>query len=489
MVNHWSTVQSTGGICWGQAIPKAIIRRSGRTISALSFRSVHNAANVEAATNINAGLHSYDHPPLRTIRDSIQRCPPMPLFRPQAVSFNGPLRVPFTKHLTASSLIDVCDLPHLQIFDAMPDSVVIVDASRRILQVNQAFIDEFGYEPDEVIGRSTRFLYADSSGFEELGKKQFNVTHQQRRATKYEVALRRRCGDVFWSEMIGSTLRDINGTTVGHVASIRDVTERFVIAEKIRQHTEQLESSNEELAVFAYAAAHDLRSPLMGVDRLIDFIKSDIREFEVQMPEVIGESIDRIQSRVQRMQSLLTRLLEYSQLDKQDSALERVSFSAFLDGVVQTIDDAPNVSITVTNLSREQGDEPQIVQLPRSPFERVLLNLISNAIKYHDQPNGRVEIRYAVSDDRIDVAVIDDGPGIPTEQQEKVFLAFHRLCGQSDVEGTGLGLAMVKKIIQSHGGFVGVQSNETKSSSKTNPLTHPNGFDRGTTFWFHWPIS
>ncbi len=241
------------------------------------------------------------------------------------------------------------------------------------------------------------------------------------------------------------------------------VERRKSIAER-EQLIEQLTRSNQDLERFAYAAAHDLKSPLRSIDNLSQWIEED-------MGDALGESsrrhIHKLRGQVRRMEKLLDDVLDYSRVDRQQDspANELMAGTALIESVIALL--SPRQEVTV----RHQGFES--LRVRRLPLQQILLNLVDNAIKHHDKSPATVEVSVQDTTAALEFCVRDDGPGIAPEYHQKIFEMFQTLKPRSQKEGSGMGLAMVKKLVEMNGGEIAVASTP----------------GHGASFRFTWPRS
>jgi signal transduction histidine kinase len=232
------------------------------------------------------------------------------------------------------------------------------------------------------------------------------------------------------------------------------------IAELHRQRAE-LERSNRELQQFAYVASHDLRAPLRAIDALSQWLAQDLQS---AFDENQRAQMELLRGRVRRMDRLLGDLLDYARAGGEAVDVESVDVGAVLAEVIELCNVPAGFGVvTVAPLP--------VLETARLPLRRVLLNLIGNAIKHHDRPTGRVEVSVTPTEEHVTVRVADDGPGIPPAFHEKVFQMFQTLKPRDAVEGSGMGLALVRKLVENVGGTVWVE---------------PNG-ERGAVIAFNWP--
>ena len=218
-----------------------------------------------------------------------------------------------------------------------------------------------------------------------------------------------------------------------------------------------MERSNQELENFAYVASHDLRSPLRGIDNLATWIEEDVGD---QLGEEATKHLVLMRQRVNRMEALLDSILKYSRVGRKEEMESQVDMNELLDDVVFLLEKPAEFIVSVSS------GLPTIVA-PRPALERVFANLIDNAIKHHDRPDGRVEIGYRLGSGRHEFTIKDDGPGIPLAFHDRVFGMFQTLKSRDSVEGSGMGLAMVKKTVEVFGGAISLQSSPGEGAEFT----------------------
>jgi signal transduction histidine kinase len=224
----------------------------------------------------------------------------------------------------------------------------------------------------------------------------------------------------------------------------------------------ELKRSNDELDSFAYAVSHDFKAPLRGIRNLTDWIVDDIQGGKVGNETT--KNLALLRNRVDRLHRLLDSLLEYSRVGRIDRAIEEVDSASLIDDIAEYI--APPDGFTIN----KPGEMP-IIQTEKLPLERVLLNLIGNALKHHDRTVGTVTVTARDIGDVIEFCVEDDGPGIEPGFHARIFQMFQTLKPRDELEGNGMGLAIVKKSVEGHGGTIRVIS--------APPV-------RGSTFVFTW---
>jgi light-regulated signal transduction histidine kinase (bacteriophytochrome) len=234
-------------------------------------------------------------------------------------------------------------------------------------------------------------------------------------------------------------------------------------AAELARTAEALEASNRELDQFAYVASHDLKAPLRGIANLATWIEEDLGD---AVSGDVREHLQLLQGRVHRMEGLIGGILEYSRAGRVRERPARVDTGELVHEVAELIAPPGNVRIEV------QRGMP-VLWTERLPLQQVLMNLIGNAVKYAGGERPLVRITAARVDEQWEFAVSDNGPGIAPEFHERIFGMFQMLEARDRVEGTGIGLSIVKKLVESRGGRVWVESTE----------------GAGSTFRFLWPVT
>lgn len=218
------------------------------------------------------------------------------------------------------------------------------------------------------------------------------------------------------------------------------------MTDELRAKTKRLEKSNQDLEQFAYVASHDLKSPLNAIQKLVGWLKDDCIDV---LPESSLKHIALLENRSKRMSNLLNDLLNYARIDKFDYQPETLELSATADDIFSLLDNGENVSLVTA-----KGE----VNFPRVPMEIILRNIISNAIKHHDKDIINITISYSTTENMHCISIQDDGPGIPPELFNKALEMFQTLKPRDKVEGSGMGLSLVKKITLHYEGQLTIES-------------------------------
>lgn len=242
--------------------------------------------------------------------------------------------------------------------------------------------------------------------------------------------------------------------------SMLDLKDRDV---SLKARAMELELSNRELDKFAYVASHDLRSPLRGIDSLASFLQEDLAG---TLPETSARHLRLMRARISRLESLLESLLAYYRIGKQEQVPTRIEMTHLLQQCVDLFGD----SRYVVRYSGWTGT----VCTYHTPLELILRNLVDNAIKHHDKDEGEVLITAKMEGANLVVTVVDDGPGIAPEFHDRIFEVFQTLHARDKVEGSGMGLAIIAKMVSAYGGNISVHSDPLET--------------RGTCFVLSWPV-
>jgi signal transduction histidine kinase/DNA-binding NarL/FixJ family response regulator len=252
---------------------------------------------------------------------------------------------------------------------------------------------------------------------------------------------------------------DLKATLATQQAVEQQLRDRAIESEQINLRlsltTNLLEKRNRELDEFAYMASHDLQAPLRGIANLADWLSKDL---DGKLPVENQHQLDLIQRRVTQMNALINGLLQYARVGREYLDDTTISIGDLLAEVVEIIEPPPDFRVIF-------ADNLPTIKTQTLLLKQVFANLIGNAIKYHDRLDGKVEILVIDRQNLWQFTVIDDGPGIAPEHHQKIFGIFQTLLGGDDRKGTGVGLAIVKKIVEGRGGSVWVESELGKGSA------------------------
>lgn len=227
-----------------------------------------------------------------------------------------------------------------------------------------------------------------------------------------------------------------------------DVTDRKLATQRLRQNAIELAKTNEELNQFAYIVSHDLKAPLRGIATISSWIEEDLSE---SVDADMQENLQHLRSRVDRLENLITGILEYSRATRKKIPNDEVNVKELLEEIVQGININDTFKINISpNL-------PTVI-FPKIYLSQIFSNLISNAIKYHDKSIGVIDIGHKKDKDYHTFFVQDDGPGIDKKFHDNIFKIFQTLQSRDSIESTGIGLSIVRKILEKCGGSIYLES-------------------------------
>ena len=337
------------------------------------------------------------------------------------------------------------------LLEAAPDAMVVVNQAGEIVLLNVQAEKQFGYRRDELVGQKVKNIIPE--GFAERlladALRSAEDALAQQIGTGIELNGRRKNGSEFPIEIMLSPLESAEGILV--TAAVRDITMRKKAEAHLLQKVEELNRSNEELEQFAYIASHDLQEPLRMVASYTQLLS---RRYKGKLDSNADEFISFAVDGASRMQRLIKDLLAYSRVGTRAKDLFDTSSEEALQQALINLRGAVEESgaqVTHDPLPIVVADEMQLIQL----FQ----NLVGNAIKYQNPGTPRVHISAARDGEkRWTFSVRDNGLGIDSQYFERIFGMFQRLHKREEFEGTGVGLAICKKIVERHGGSISVKS-------------------------------
>ncbi len=345
------------------------------------------------------------------------------------------------------------------LLEAAPDAMVVVNPAGEIVLLNVQAEKQFGYRRDELVGQQVKNIIPE--GFAERlvadALRSAEDALAQQIGTGIELTGRHKNGSDFPIEIMLSPLESAEGILV--TAAIRDISTRKTAELHLLQKVEELNRSNEELGQFAYIASHDLQEPLRMVASYTQLLSRRYRgKLDADADEFIAFAVDG----ASRMQRLIQDLLAYSRVGTKGKDLLDTSGEEALQRALINLRGAIEESgalVTHDPLPAVLADETQLIQL----FQ----NLVGNAIKYQ-RPGGVPQVHISVAgsgENKWMFAVKDNGLGIDPQYYEKIFGMFQRLHKREEFAGTGIGLAICKKIVERHGGSISVESQPGQGST------------------------
>jgi PAS domain S-box-containing protein len=337
------------------------------------------------------------------------------------------------------------------LLEAAPDAMVVVNQEGEIVLLNVQAEKAFGYSRDELIGQQVKNIVPE--GFAERliadGLRSRAEALAQQIGTGIELTGLRKNGSVFPIEIMLSPLENAEGILV--TAAIRDITRRKAAEAHLLQKVDELNRSNEELGQFAYIASHDLQEPLRMVASYTQLLSRRYKgKLDADADDFIAYAVDG----ANRMQRLIQDLLAYSRIGTEGRELIETSSEDALQQAVINLRGAieeGGALVTHDSLPTVLADSMQLVQL----FQ----NLVGNAIKYQSPGVPRVHISAAhTREKKWMFSVRDNGLGIDAKYVDRIFGMFQRLHKREEFAGTGIGLAICKKIVERHASSISVES-------------------------------
>lgn len=308
---------------------------------------------------------------------------------------------------------------------------------------NQAELNLLGYSREEYIGQPIAKFHVDREAIEDILCRLVNCET----LSGYEARLRAKDGKIKVVSIHSSVyLQD--GEFKHTRCFTTDITDKKLAEARLEDHARQLEQSNRELEQFAYVASHDLKSPLRAILHLAQWIAEDT---DNKLSDQSREDLASLQTRSVAMSRLLDDLLTYSRVGHKAYERIEVDTRQLIADIVTSLHKPAEFEVVIS------GPMPTLIT-PLVPLRLVLQNLIENAIKHHDRTDGRVEVSAREVGNFLEFVVQDDGPGIPVDAVGKVFELFVTLGRREKTDSSGMGLALVKKTVESYGGSVSIET-------------------------------
>lgn len=336
------------------------------------------------------------------------------------------------------------------IIEAAPCSIIIINEAGIIEKVNVHTEMLFGYRDSELLGQSIDILVPERfRDHHPKYRQKFSHNPSQRKMGEGRAIFGlKKEGTEFPAEIGLARFSGEGGFKT--LATVMNMTEYMKI-------TQELKRSNKELNEFAYIASHDLKAPLRGIIQLSNWIEEDISE------HASDETISYLQllkNRALRLEKILDDLLSYSRIGSQKEDKQIVNTKLLFESTFELLDPPKGLRLVI------QESMP-IIETLATPLETIVRNLLGNAIKHHNKVDGIISIAVKEMSECYEFSVIDDGPGIESEYHKQIFDLFKTLKPRDEIEGSGMGLSIIKKLLDVQGGFIKVSSDGSSGSCFT----------------------
>lgn len=369
------------------------------------------------------------------------------------------------------------------IVESVPNGIVMADETGRIIFVNSSAGRMFGYEPSELVGLSIEILVPARLRQTHVHfRDSFIASPSARPMGKgRDLYALRKDGSEFPVEIGLNPVETKNGRVV--LSTIVDITERKVLEDRVLLRTEELarlndslraeirerelaeekqmellhslEKVNSELRDFAHRVSHDLKAPLRAIGALADWLREDYSD---KLDESGVETLRLLNGRVVRMSNLIDGILSYTSAVREDVTLSHIKMQELMDDILGVLSVPEHIKITF-----DPGVD--VIYFDRARLLQVFQNLLTNAIKYNDKSEGVIRVTWGKDEDGYTFSVSDNGMGIEEKYFEKIFQMFQTLHHRDKSETAGIGLAIVKKIVDNYNGRVWLESEPGKGST------------------------
>lgn len=344
--------------------------------------------------------------------------------------------------------------------DSSLNAVALLDNEGQVTYVNPSFLEMWGYSEGEcVLGQQVDLFWGEDGR-----KNGLSTALLQGREWFGEMVAKRNDGSTFVSQVSASPIRNQRGERIGVITSCLDVTELRQIQAELEMHAKELARSNAELEQFAYVASHDLQEPLRMVASYLQLLE---RRYEDQLDQDAHEFIDFAVDGATRMKRMINDLLKYSRVNTRGKPFEVTACEAILQDVLVDLQFLIEESETVVT----HGPLPSILA-DASQLHQLFSNLIQNAIKFRSDSTPVIHVGAVREQGQWVFSIRDNGIGIEPQFQERIFEIFERLHTHQEYDGSGIGLAISRRIVERHGGEIWVESQP----------------EEGATFFFTIPI-
>jgi PAS domain S-box-containing protein len=348
------------------------------------------------------------------------------------------------------------------LIDALPDFIFVKNREGKFIVVNQSLLNALGVAAhDEIVGKTDQNYHHEEMAQAFAADDESVMSSGESLISREEVHLdafgRRR-----WLSTTKVPMKNARGDVNGVIGISRDISGLKETQEERDAVHRDLARSNRDLEQFAYVVSHDLKAPLRAITNLSTWIEEDLADC---LTEDSRQHIDLLRQRVARLDLLISEILKYSRSGKTDVETVAVDSGVLVRNVIAALNLPDGFDVTIAS-------NMPIIETAKTPLEQVFANLIVNAVKHHhDQSQGKIEIAASDMGSLIGFSVKDNGPGIDSQFHDRVFQIFRTLKPVEGANGCGIGLSIVKRLVERYGGEVRLES----------------AGGAGATFYFTWP--
>jgi PAS domain S-box-containing protein len=369
------------------------------------------------------------------------------------------LKLEASKRRNAQQALRESEHRYRTLLENIPQKIFYKDVNSIYLLCNESYADDLKLRPDEIKGKTDYDFHSKELADKYVADDRRIIQSGEPEDIE-EVYVKD--GQEYVVRTLKSPVRDERGDIIGVFGIFWDITDRMKAEQALEELNRDLEltvlelrRSNKELHDFAYVAAHDLKAPLRAIGTLADWIATDYADKFDQQGK---QQVKLLKGRVLRMSELIDSILRYSEIGQTAKHMQKVNLNVLLPDIVAQIDLPENAEVVV------DSELPTVV-CERVRLTQVFQNLLSNAARYMDKPKGCIRIACVEEDDFWKFSVADNGPGIEEKYHKKIFSMFQTLTARDELESTGVGLAVVKKIVELCGGTVWIDSEVGQGST------------------------
>lgn len=347
------------------------------------------------------------------------------------------------------------------IADAIPYPVIYIQSDGTVGFANRALRRANKVAAETVDGEQVEDLLSQEET--EAGRAAFMECLKQGRRVYREGRSYVPDAPAYYCRYVYEPVRGREGEVIGVCVTVVDLTDIKNAEAALRASHAELERSNRDLEQFAYVASHDLKAPLRSIEVLVGWLCEDLAE---HTEGDVQENLELLKTRTARLNRLLDDLLAYSRVGRKVGQVGTVDVAELVEDIWTLLSPPESMQLVL------DGELPTLATF-RAPLEQVFRNLISNAVKHHPGPAGRITVSAATEGDYYVFSVADNGTGIPEEYRERIYQMFQTLQPRDEVEGSGMGLAIVSRVVDWQGGRI---------------WHEPVPVGSGTVFRFEWKV-